>query len=251
MRNSYKHGRGYLALVFLMLLAGYTVPATAITVNGDLTDLITASAGVNGVSGVDVDMPTGELNGFDINNMYAYYDSGSDTFFMGFDVIGTIGTAGGSEDGFGFIGCNAGQPGGLDGNSGVFDGCEKYGIGIDIGSDDAMNLDFQLKIGGDAVADSGNGTENVSTLVNPSAASFDYVVAETTANGIEFSVTGLDPSPFPRSVTYYFYGETVNNTGIEDIGSLTTTVVPVPAAVWLFGSGLLGLVGVARRRERQ
>jgi len=28
------------------------------------------------------------------------------------------------------------------------------------------------------------------------------------------------------------------------------TVVPVPAAVWLFGSGLLGLVGVARRRTR-
>ena len=25
--------------------------------------------------------------------------------------------------------------------------------------------------------------------------------------------------------------------------------VPVPAAVWLFGSGLLGLVGVARRRQ--
>ncbi len=27
------------------------------------------------------------------------------------------------------------------------------------------------------------------------------------------------------------------------------TAVPVPAAVWLFGSGLLGLVGVARRRR--
>lgn len=27
-------------------------------------------------------------------------------------------------------------------------------------------------------------------------------------------------------------------------------VVPIPAAVWLFGSGLLGLVGVARRRNR-
>ncbi len=26
--------------------------------------------------------------------------------------------------------------------------------------------------------------------------------------------------------------------------------VPVPAAVWLFGSGLLGLVGVARRKQR-
>ena len=26
-------------------------------------------------------------------------------------------------------------------------------------------------------------------------------------------------------------------------------VVPVPAAVWLFGAGLLGLIGVARRKQ--
>ncbi|MDT8283315.1 MAG: VPLPA-CTERM sorting domain-containing protein [Gammaproteobacteria bacterium] len=31
--------------------------------------------------------------------------------------------------------------------------------------------------------------------------------------------------------------------------SITPSAVPVPAAVWLFGSGLLGLVGVARRRK--
>jgi len=31
--------------------------------------------------------------------------------------------------------------------------------------------------------------------------------------------------------------------------TINSTVVPVPAAVWLFGSGLLGLVGVARRRS--
>ena len=31
---------------------------------------------------------------------------------------------------------------------------------------------------------------------------------------------------------------------------VTSTVVPVPAAVWLFGSGLLGLVGVARRNQK-
>ena len=29
----------------------------------------------------------------------------------------------------------------------------------------------------------------------------------------------------------------------------TVSAIPVPAAVWLFGSGLLGLVGVARRRK--
>jgi len=31
--------------------------------------------------------------------------------------------------------------------------------------------------------------------------------------------------------------------------SFTDTTVPVPAAVWLFGSGLIGLAGVARRRK--
>jgi len=34
-------------------------------------------------------------------------------------------------------------------------------------------------------------------------------------------------------------------------GSISPVVstVPIPAAVWLFGSGLLGLVGVARRKK--
>ncbi len=32
-------------------------------------------------------------------------------------------------------------------------------------------------------------------------------------------------------------------------GATAVTTIPVPAAVWLFGSGLLGLVGVARRRK--
>ncbi|MCK4704540.1 MAG: VPLPA-CTERM sorting domain-containing protein, partial [Gammaproteobacteria bacterium] len=34
------------------------------------------------------------------------------------------------------------------------------------------------------------------------------------------------------------------------ISSPTTSPVPVPAAVWLFGSGLIGLIGVARRRAK-
>ena len=42
--------------------------------------------------------------------------------------------------------------------------------------------------------------------------------------------------------------------GYVDIGSgnsMTVTsisAVPVPAAVWLFGSGLLGLLGISRRK---
>jgi hypothetical protein len=50
--------------------------------------------------------------------------------------------------------------------------------------------------------------------------------------------------PNGNAVTLYFNIE-------EDERSVLTVDVqpiPVPAAVWLFGSGLLGLVGVARRR---
>ncbi|MEE8427904.1 MAG: VPLPA-CTERM sorting domain-containing protein [Gammaproteobacteria bacterium] len=29
------------------------------------------------------------------------------------------------------------------------------------------------------------------------------------------------------------------------------SAVPIPAAGWLFGSGLLGLIGIARRKKRR
>ena len=38
------------------------------------------------------------------------------------------------------------------------------------------------------------------------------------------------------------------NTALNSNGS-ATSVVPVPAAAWLFGNGLIGLVGVARRKK--
>jgi hypothetical protein len=43
----------------------------------------------------------------------------------------------------------------------------------------------------------------------------------------------------------YYDNICFNNTG----GCPTPPAVPVPAAVWLFGSGLIGLVGVARRKS--
>ena len=35
----------------------------------------------------------------------------------------------------------------------------------------------------------------------------------------------------------------------QDVLVVDVQVIPVPAAVWLFGSGLIGLVGIARRRS--
>ena len=44
-----------------------------------------------------------------------------------------------------------------------------------------------------------------------------------------------------------------NDGFVDNAGSafhlVSTSAVPVPAAVWLFGSGLIGLIGVARRKK--
>lgn len=52
--------------------------------------------------------------------------------------------------------------------------------------------------------------------------------------------TGFDLTP----VDWTFSAQSATSYSM----SITTTVVPVPAAVWLFGSGLIGLVGIARRK---
>ena len=42
---------------------------------------------------------------------------------------------------------------------------------------------------------------------------------------------------------------TANVAGFGDCSSTSVSAVPVPAAAWLFGSGLIGLVGMARRNS--
>jgi hypothetical protein len=50
---------------------------------------------------------------------------------------------------------------------------------------------------------------------------------------------------------YTYLGANAYNVHFSDgtILEVDVKVVPVPAAVWLFGSGLLGLVGLARRKK--
>lgn len=75
--------------------------------------------------------------------------------------------------------------------------------------------------------------------------------ADFVSTGFLFYATDATTGATFNSYFSYFDGDDANF-GYVSGGwlsfSATQTVVPVPAAVWLFGSGLLGLVGVARRK---
>lgn len=54
-------------------------------------------------------------------------------------------------------------------------------------------------------------------------------------------------TPFSGDWTY-FQGVNAGGEGIEKKGFYTVSVVPIPAAFWLFGSGLLGLIAFTRKK---
>jgi len=68
------------------------------------------------------------------------------------------------------------------------------------------------------------------------------------ANGYFVSVdTSTVPTGYiATTLTSRFYDNSISVINTADFGF---QAVPVPAAVWLFGSGLLGLVGAARRKR--
>ena len=88
---------------------------------------------------------------------------------------------------------------------------------INGGHGTSFNGTFDLQIDGGAVT-----TYNLTNLFN----------MELTGTEFAFSNTNVNTAN-----EYQFYIQTMD-----------VQAVPVPAAVWLFGSGLIGLVGVARRK---
>ena len=69
-----------------------------------------------------------------------------------------------------------------------------------------------------------------------------YYTTQLTDGGIvlnfPLSITGTDIA----SGQAFEYGYTTSTQTVSE-------VVPIPAAAWLFGSGLIGLVGLARRKK--
>lgn len=111
----------------------------------------------------------------------------------------------------------------------------------------------------------GTGTGTSCTTTDPSSPAFGAVF-DTTAFGLLGStILGLDTDAFfvyttgkagspaitkpTRTVFENSAGQGIFSLSADGTLTYNIPAIPVPAAVWLLGSGLLGLVGVARRKQ--
>ncbi|NOS81448.1 MAG: hypothetical protein HOP32_07715 [Nitrospira sp.] len=96
---------------------------------------------------------------------------------------------------------------------------------------------------------------NAVTLPGANSPLYDnnpYLVpgADGVADGVvSRTFQNLAPGNYLAFVGGAAYTTQTNQAGRGIGGTLTITPVPVPAAVWLFGSGLAGLVGILKRRQ--
>jgi hypothetical protein len=95
---------------------------------------------------------------------------------------------------------------------------------------------------------SGGGTSKSELLlVNPTGTTgwqtfaFDAILGSDVSGGITLQLKAACGAVAGCTSEAYFDNVSV---------TADVSAVPVPAAAWLFGSGLLGLVGVARRKSR-
>ena len=99
----------------------------------------------------------------------------------------------------------------------------------------------------------------ISITQNSSEYLIDTITSENISSytSLSFDLTSLPGLDTMSSFNVEFYFDSIDSIGNDGAGvrvdnfsvGTPTSVVPVPAAVWLFGSGLLGLIGLARRKK--
>ncbi|MGD2138699.1 MAG: VPLPA-CTERM sorting domain-containing protein, partial [Gammaproteobacteria bacterium] len=127
-----------------------------------------------------------------------------------------------------------------------FDGAKANPLLIDNGSDgtgvgEGFDTVPITAAGSDYTATSTESTNSITLFNDP-----QFVIALTDNGGNWYEPTSWFEVAENIYDVMFDNGEVLT---IDAVPTVVETAVPLPAAVWLFGSGLLGLVGIARRKR--
>jgi hypothetical protein len=125
-----------------------------------------------------------------------------------------------------------------------FDGSKSDPLLVNNGLNTGVDtVDIDLAAGSDYTATSVVSTDSI-TLFNDN----EFVVVTTDTSGTWYEpIDWFVAAPNTNIYNIIFANGAVLQ--IDAVASNPPSEIPVPAAVWLFGSGLLGLAGVARRKK--
>ena len=80
------------------------------------------------------------------------------------------------------------------------------------------------------------------------AMAWDFMLAMGEQAIITFAIVDLQPGS--GFFLQHFDPDSDESIYLSSTLSIGPSPIPVPAAIWLFGSGLLGLLGLSRRRQK-
>jgi len=236
-----------LSLGILPLVLSTSVNAALVQVAGDTVDFIYDTDTINPLYGslqvvgdtifaLPTNLGAASTDGVAVNT------TGSSIDFV--QAIGTIQIV--VHDGYSFDGINVSERG----NYNISNG----GPGI-------VDIDASLRVFDWNNAAPITGTEDTTNLISTNdftlndginhewTASGGFDLTTTLWNDVNHLGLTLD-NTFTASSSAGNYSWINSNAVAGSFGvSIATTVIPVPAAVWLFGSGLIGLAGFARRKK--
>jgi hypothetical protein len=122
------------------------------------------------------------------------------------------------------------------------------GYNVDTATGEMAHM-FYVTLGNKAAFDtlgnpqSGSGLSNTGPFSNAQNGGYWSATELATDTSKAWGDSFNDGKQDVGSKTYLGYAWAVHS------GDVGTATVPLPAAVWLFGGGLLGLIGIARRKK--
>ena len=175
-------------------------------------------------------------------NASSFHDASGSNVMSGPTLAGINSLIAGTyNDSNGFLSVELGMS---NGGSFTLDGFLLFGANDTLTAHSTVNINFDAIAENDGFGDTSIGYMGINRVCCSGA-----YAPNSLAAGIDSQIMTLWGANFAGSFNGAYQGATLGMDLVLDIDTTPLPAVPVPAAAWLFGSGLLGLVGIARRRS--